>query len=44
MTVVYLPIAFVLSNYFGINGIFGALVVAYTIGGIGMYWYTWKSL
>lgn len=44
MTVVYLPIALIFSNIFGIYGIFGALVVAYTIGGLGMYWYTWKSL
>ncbi|MBV1758820.1 MAG: MATE family efflux transporter [Dethiosulfatibacter sp.] len=44
MTVVYLPIALILSSYFGINGVFGALIVAYIIGGMVMYWYTWKSL
>ncbi|HAE43720.1 MAG TPA: MATE family efflux transporter [Clostridiales bacterium] len=44
MTAVYLPIALILSSYFGIFGVFGALVVAYIIGGVAMYWYTWKSL
>ncbi|MDP3386784.1 MAG: MATE family efflux transporter [Eubacteriales bacterium] len=44
MTAVYLPIALMLSGYFGITGIFGALVIAYIIGGMFMYWYTWKSL
>ncbi|HBH12262.1 MAG: MATE efflux family protein [Clostridiales bacterium 38_11] len=44
MTAIYLPIALMLANYFGITGVFSALVVAYTIGGTVMYWYTWKSL
>ncbi|MBV1756737.1 MAG: MATE family efflux transporter, partial [Dethiosulfatibacter sp.] len=44
MTAVYLPIALILSSNFGIYGVFGALVVAYVIGGLVMYWYTWKSL